>query len=1269
MDRELKTPPWWADAGALAELVTELRAAGFRVGAEHVAAARRLALTRLAAGEHDAGGLGELLAPVVCSSPAEQEAFPGHFAAWERRRGRREREAAEERREPKLARAIAEAERRRRRWLLALALAAIAALGAVLLWPPATDDAGAPPPTIEEPDGSEEPEPEPIVPPPGFPSPDVFVDPLPDTTPLPEKPQTWQEQVEAWLAARRRIVAAGGTALGLLLAAYLLWRLRARRALQRRMVEGELDMGRLPIAEAEAELFGRRALARAGRELRRRSLEGALELDAGASAEASARRGGWLTPVFRRRATLPVYLALIERQSAADPQARLAEALLDGLEGVTVHRFYFRGDPRAVSPAFPRRGTDGTSGGAPIALERLAKRFGSARLLLFAEASCLFSPRTGTLAPWTRLLRRWRERALLTPLEPARWGVRERLLAREVAVLPATPEGLAELLRAGPHRWRGGGREDALAGDLARRPRRWLARRPPTAPAAVAALLGRLRAQLGEPAWYWLSACAAYPQVEWHLVLRLGQKLRSGGAQLLAAPRLAALGRLPWLRRAFLPDWLRARLLADLPPERQARVRAVVGELLVSALDGGAAVDLEVALGAGRWLRPIRRRRGAAPEPLRDEVLLRFLAGRRLDPLAVPLPGELAGRWPGRGTGRWPWALAAAVVLALALWWSRPAPETPDAAGLTAPLAELAAELGGVPMPRLEAGMHTASITRIDVDAAGRWLVTGSDDKTVRLWSLADGRLLRVLRPPSGAGYEGKVYAVALSPGGELIAAGGWTTPGLEPNIYLFDRRSGRLLRHIPGLPNVVNHLAFSPDGRRVAATLGGSNGLRVFGAGDGEELFRDADYGGDSYGAGFDPSGRLVTSCDDGQLRLYDGDGRRLAAAAAPGSSEGPFAVAFSPDGRRIAVGYADSIRVDVLSGDDLTLLWSTDSAGANNNLSKVAWSADGEVLYAAGRFRVDGRQPVRRWADAGRGSFRDLPGPASTVRGLRALTGGRLVFGAGDPAWGVFDPAAGEAERLERVSPLADLRGLLDGFRVDPGGETMRFAYEFDGARPALFDLPGRRLLHDPPAARPGGALAAPRATAPGLEIEDWKNTVTPSLDGEPLALKDFERSRSLAIAEDGGSFLLGTEWRLRLFDRDGGERWQKQVPGAAWAVNLTPDGRLALAAFGDGTIRWFRVTDGEELLAFFPHADGRRWVLFTPSGYYDASPGEGTAAGESLFGWAVNRGPDQADDFYSAARFKDRFRRPDVIDRVLTTLDEAEAVAQADAARAGV
>ena len=143
-----------------------------------------------------------------------------------------------------------------------------------------------------------------------------------------------------------------------------------------------------------------------------------------------------------------------------------------------------------------------------------------------------------------------------------------------------------------------------------------------------------------------------------------------------------------------------------------------------------------------------------------------------------------------------------------------------------------------------------------------------------------------------------------------------------------------------------------------------------------------------------------------------------------------------------------------------------------------------------------------------------------------------------------------------------------------------------------------------------------------------------------------------------------MLGTEWALRHFNADGSLRWQHAVPGPVWGVNLPTDGaqagQIVVAAYGDGTLRWHRLRDGAELLAFFPHADRQRWVLWTPSGYYDASPGA-----EDLIGWHVNRGPDQAADFYPASRFRERFYRPDIIDRVLDTLDEAQAVAQANAA----
>ena len=79
------------------------------------------------------------------------------------------------------------------------------------------------------------------------------------------------------------------------------------------------------------------------------------------------------------------------------------------------------------------------------------------------------------------------------------------------------------------------------------------------------------------------------------------------------------------------------------------------------------------------------------------------------------------------------------------------------------------------PVLVIDPGFHTAPIKRADVDAAGRIAVTGSEDGTVRVWSLEDGGLKRTIRLPRGPDDVGKVYAVAISPDGELVAAGGWT--------------------------------------------------------------------------------------------------------------------------------------------------------------------------------------------------------------------------------------------------------------------------------------------------------------------------------------------------------------------------------------------------------------------------------------------------------------------------------------------------------------
>ena len=506
---------------------------------------------------------------------------------------------------------------------------------------------------------------------------------------------------------------------------------------------------------------------------------------------------------------------------------------------------------------------------------------------------------------------------------------------------------------------------------------------------------------------------------------------------------------------------------------------------------------------------------------------------------------------------------------------------------------------------RLETGTHVAAIRAASMDAAGRFVVTASEDKSARVWDTASGALLSIFRPPSAAGNNGKLFAAAMAPDGLLYATAGWSAGN---DLYLVGRNDGQIIHRIAGLPNIVTHLAFSPDGKTLAVGLWGRHGLRVFFSSDGwqsvRELKGDADYSAEVNASAWSADGKqLVVSTADGYLRAYQANnqGVDLRLSAVPAGAGTPHGLAFSPDSKTLATGASDQSNVALIDAATLKTrkILTPPNNTKNRGLNAVAWSADGKRLFAAGAWTDDkGRFAVCNWAESGAANPSCTAVSGNTITALQTTSDGKLLYAAADPVWGML--GAQEQSLITVASAALEFRNLRSKFRLAPDASALAFRDLPGEANDAAFDT--RQTTW----AKPKKEWQAPRTVAGKTNVDNWFEQQRPQINGKTINLDAGEWSLSAAVAKSGEQVAIATNHNLRLYDRSARERWRTPAPGTPWQVNLSDDGRWLVAAFSDGTLRWYRQQDGSEQLAVFPHPDGRRWVAWTPAGYFAASPG---------------------------------------------------------------
>ncbi len=567
------------------------------------------------------------------------------------------------------------------------------------------------------------------------------------------------------------------------------------------------------------------------------------------------------------------------------------------------------------------------------------------------------------------------------------------------------------------------------------------------------------------------------------------------------------------------------------------------------------------------------------------------------------------------------------------------------------------------PILQLDTGGHMAVIRGLAFTPDGKFIVSASEDKVIRVWNWRKGVTVRTIRGQSGPGPEGKIYAMALSPDGRWLAAGGWMdklTASLPccGDIRLYDLASGEIEALLKGHTSVVDGLAFSPDSKMLISGGGESDAI-IWDVEQGRLIHRLKGHRAVIYAVGFTPDGsRAVTGSYDSTLRLWSvADGALIKEMTEHGDKVSALTV--SPKDGNIASGDRSG---DIRLWDGKTGALIKVFAKQDSGIGSLRFSPDGNLLISTcGNGPPCAAEPQIVW-DVASGKRRLQPKKHGNVVSASAfMPDGSLVATAsslGDIQ--VWDPKSGETKAVLKGTGLQSwaVGFSADGRSIGWGNTFSQESATERGPLETALRWPGAdaALAGPEPVTSPEGWVRA-KASSGAWSLAHRRGSADGNIReaGVLDILKDGAAQASVtrgstngfqhlaySFTPDGKEIVSGgANGVLAAYGLDGKKLGDfVGHEGDIWAVSPSPDGRYLVSGGADQTVRLWSLKTRELLATFFRGEDGE-WVIWTPEGFYAGSPGA-----DKIVGWQVNQGMDKAARYITAGQLRKALHRPDLV-----------------------